>query len=322
MKISSVYRPNNTSKEAEMQLKLVHRSVWIIPLLIALLAAQSWLSSAPALDLVRPNDKPALVQSMRVIELEGAHNFRDIGGYETEDGQTIKWGQIYRSDKLSELTDDDYVELTERNIQQVIDFRSDGERLTAQTDWRGEDIPDITELSIGGSAADWSNKLATQLRSGDFTGTDIRATFIDMYGAIPLDNTAQYRDMFDLLVETDNRPVVIHCTSGKDRTGIGTALILSALGVPRDTIITDFLLTNETIDLERTAPNVAAQFSRNREEPLDAEDLKPLIGVELSYIETYFAIVEEEYGSVDTYLRDGLDLTAEEQASLKTQLLQ
>ena len=67
---------------------------------------------------------------------------------------------------------------------------------------------------------------------------------------------------------------------------------------------------------------MAAQFSRNREAPLDAEDLKPLIGVELGYIETYFAIVEEEYGSVDIYLRDGLDLTAEEQASLKTQLLQ
>ena len=99
-------------------------------------------------------------------------------------------------------------------------------------------------------------------------------------------------------------------------------LILSALGVPRDTIIADFFLTNETIDLERTALNVAAQFSRNREAPLDAEDLKPLIGVELGYIEAYFTIVEEEYGSVDIYLRDGLDLTAEEQASLKTQLLQ
>lgn len=319
MKIS-VYRSNNISKKTETSF---HRSVWIIPILIALsVAAPSWLSSAHALDLVRPNDTPALVQSIRVIELEGAHNFRDIGGYKTKDGKTVKWGQIYRSDKLSELTDDDYAELTNRNIQQVIDFRSDGERLTAQTDWRGEDVPDIIELSIGGSAAGWSNKLGKQLRSGDFTGADIRATFIDMYGAIPLDNTAQYRDMFDLLVDTDNRPVVIHCTSGKDRTGIGTVLILSALGVPRDTIITDFLLTNETIDLERTALNVAAQFSRNRETPLDAEDLKPLIGVELGYIEAYFTIVEEEYGSVDNYLRHGLDLTAEEQASLKTQLLQ
>lgn len=320
MKRLSAYRSNGIIDGAKTPL---HRSFWIALILIVLLVATpGGLLSALALDLTRPNDTPVLVQSTRVIKLEGAHNFRDIGGYETKDGRAVKWGQIYRSDKLSNLTDNDYTALSERHIQQVIDFRSDGERLTAQTDWRGEDVPKIQELSIGGNTADWSNRLAEQLGSGDFTGADIRATFLDMYRTIPLDNTEQYRDMFDLLVETTNLPVVIHCTSGKDRTGIGVALILSALGVPRHTIIADFLLTNEVIDLERAAPIVAAQFSRNRDEPLDPEDLKPLLGVELSYIEAYFTTIEEQYGSVDHYLRDGLDVTAEEQAILKAQLLQ
>jgi protein-tyrosine phosphatase len=261
-------------------------------------------------------------QGIRVIELEGARNFRDIGGYETADGRTVKWGQVYRSDKLSDLTQADYKVLDDIDLETIVDFRSDAERADAQTKWGNDDDPDILNLSIGDNAADWSSTLSRQLRSGNFTKDEITATFIDMYRAIPIDAAGQYKIMFERLADGYNRPLLMHCTAGKDRTGVGTALILSALGVPRTTIMDDFLLTNEVADVDRALYFVARGFGERAGHEIDPESLRPLVGVDAAYLETTFETIESEYGSVNAYLTEALGVTPDIRTQLQNALLE
>ncbi len=261
------------------------------------------------------------VDRSRVIELEGARNFRDIGGYETADGRTVKWGEIYRSDKLSDLTAADYETLDDIDLETIVDFRSDAERADAQTVWGNNDDPEILNLSIGDNAADWSSTLSRQLQSGDFTKEQITDTFIDMYRAMPIDAAEQYKTMFARLADGEHRPLLMHCTAGKDRTGVGTALILSALGVSRETIMADFLLTNDVADVDRALPFVAAGFSKRAGHEIEPETLRPLVGVDAAYLETTFETIDAEYGSVDAYLDEALGVTPDVRTALQKSLL-
>ena len=245
---------------------------WLLVFLLGPLSACSLLpreANSPVLETQAP---------ARVVALVGESNFRDLGGYATADGRTTKWGQIYRSGKLSDLTTADYETIKGLNLETVVDFRSDQEREDAPTKWQGASKPEIVDLPIGGNAADWSSDLSRMLRTGIFSKQEIRQTFIQSYTEIPIQNTAEYKALFDHILTQQDRPLLFHCTSGKDRTGIGAALLLSALGVPRETIMKDFLLTNEVVNIDRALPFMAKAFSARAGHEIDPEALRPLDG--------------------------------------------
>ena len=254
----------------------------------------------------------------RVIGIKGQRNFRDIGGYQTEKGQSVKWSRIYRSGKLSDLTVDDLEKMTDLNIDLVIDFRSESERDGEPSKFQGAEI---LELPIGGTVADWSTTLSTQLQSGQFTEDEIRQTFIQAYEQIPMDNQAEYRAFFDQILDQKDGAIVFHCTSGKDRTGIGTALLLSALDVPRNVILEDYMLTNEAAGVDRGLPFIAKAFSQRAGRQIEPESLRPLVGVEEVYLQTTFKTIEDQYGSMDRYLEQALGLTEVKRAALREKLL-
>ena len=168
---------------------------------------------------------PADAEPGRWIILEGANNTRDIGGYRTADGRNVRWKTVYRSGELSGLTDAGCEAFCGLGISRVIDFRN---RLASSPLFGGDapcvfDAAVVTLLQVGGSDADSTAPVYVQKVQ---------------------DNADSYRQAFELIADPVNLPLLYHCVSGKDRTGIMTALLLTLLGVDRETVIADYRLSD------------------------------------------------------------------------------
>src|SRR5947207_8272515 len=178
------------------------------------------------------------VTPARHLMLSGASNFRDLGGYPTSDGRTVRWRQIFRSNHLGHLTDDDVSVLRQLGVRSAFDFRGAEERTEALCG-----MPEITVHSLPVEPT-----VVAALRAIAAAGTPLATSHAvevmrDSYRSYVQQNTPRFRALFEHLLE-DTAPLVIHCTAGKDRTGFACALILHTLGVPDEVISEDYLLTN------------------------------------------------------------------------------
>jgi protein-tyrosine phosphatase len=240
----------------------------------------------------------------RHLALEGAPNFRDLGGYVAEDGRSVKWGMFYRSDNLSELTPEDLERLSSLGIRLVCDLRGPSEWTGHPDRLPAVDPPEVSHLEIWDESFD-ADGIRAAILSGDFD-VDLRQMLIDGNRMFATRFADRYRDMFARIREPLNLPALVHCTAGKDRAGFASALILRTLGVPISTVYEDFLLTNHytASKIERTllAVRVMSLFR------VDPERVRPVLGVEPAYLDAAFAAIEENYGSFDTYRRDALGL--------------
>ncbi len=230
---------------------------------------------------LQPAKGNPVVVSIRRLPLEGAPNFRDLGGYRTSDGHQLRWGTAYRSGQLSGLTENDYKYLSSVGLRLVCDFRVDGERQRYPTKWKGEALPEIIASSIDTvSYAGQASSLAEHMQN--------------VYRRMPFDAAQQYAGLIRRMINGD-LPILWHCTAGKDRTGLFSALLLTILGVPRETVVEDFLLTNKYVG----ANSVVA-----------------------SNLDLGFQVINEKYGSVENYAREALKLSAEDLAKLRARLLE
>ncbi|MDF7638025.1 tyrosine-protein phosphatase [Lactobacillus sp. ESL0791] len=184
----------------------------------------------------------------RIVSLDGPLNFRDVGGYQNESGQTVKWNKIYRSDSLSSLSARDQVKLTKLRITVDCDLRSAYEK-NASPDllWPKAEYVDVP-VYADSRDGNHSNKIYRFLHHIP----DLKNNFIgQIYQETLLNSHSQeiFTKIFaQLLVLPENEALVYHCSAGKDRTGMVSALILLALGVSDDTIARDYLLTNKLYD--------------------------------------------------------------------------
>ena len=260
------------------------------------------------------SDVPELYAGMpehvkrRHLALEGAPNFRDLGGYTTEDGHSVKWGLFFRSDNLHELTDADLERFGELGIRLVCDFRGPEERSEEPDRLPTLDPPAVAELEIWDESFS-AGSLRERIRSGDLEGLDLGELLIRGNILFATRFADRYAAMFERITQPQNLPALVHCTAGKDRAGIASALVLRTLGVPLETLNDEFLLTNHYTaeKIERTILK-ARVFSFFR---VDAEKLRPILGVERRYLEAGFKAIDENYGSFETYRRDALGLDDE-----------
>jgi protein-tyrosine phosphatase len=231
--------------------------------------------------------------SDRRLSFDGAVNFRDLGGYDAGQGRCTCWRRIFRSDSLAELTEADWIRLTALNLSAVIDFRVPEERQRHPN--RLPPDAGFRTIEIGF----WPEGVAetlTALREGIIDVARIERDTLNQYRRYPVEHEAEYRLMLETVEEAAGRPLLIHCVSGKDRTGFGAAIILMALGVSRTLILEDYVLTNSyRRDIShlmppRTAPAIARAFT----------DANP------RYLEAAFAAIDRKYGSADAYLEKGL----------------
>ena len=258
----------------------------------------------------------AVVLAERQLPLEGAPNFRDLGGYETYDGRRIKWGKLYRSSKLSELTDADLHHVHRLGITLVCDFRQlleqqlEPSRLTGHPARRAS-LP-VTPGSL--------NRFLEGLQSGVIAVEDSAELMQAINRELVSHQMPQYAEMFRLLLLEDQQ-VLIHCASGKDRTGFGAALILDVLGVEEERIVDDYLLTNRYLPLEREFEKLSGALTDETGEPVPHEVLKPLLEVRPEYIAACFEEIRKRYESKEHFFETALDLDEEKLAILRERYL-
>ena len=240
----------------------------------------------------------------RLIALEGGCNFRDLGGYETRDGRRVRQGHLYRSGVLAYFTPKDHETLSQLGIRAICDLRRNEERLHEPTKW-----PNETEVQF----LHWDDELertSTRKLYGGLTSADTRAAMLELYHGMPLWLHSRLRGLFEC-VATGVVPMVFHCSAGKDRTGLAAALLLSVLGVQRDTILADYAVTNEAVDLEyflRLRRKSALGLGSVKHPLLDMpEEVRgPMLRADTDYLATALAQIEREYRSVDAYLSEAL----------------
>ena len=250
----------------------------------------------------------------RHLALEGAPNFRDLGGYATADGHTVKWGTFYRSDNLAHLTDADLEKVSALGLKLVCDFRSEPEKADESDRLPAVNPPAVAAFPIGAESF-MVKDLRKRISSGDLDGLDLRAMMIEGNRQFATRFAPNYAAMFERITQPENLPALVHCTAGKDRAGFASAMILSVLGVPRETVMEDYLLTNHyTAAATEKRLRMIKVFSLFR---ADTDALRPLFRVEPAYLDAAFEAIEKEYGDFDTYRRNALGLDDAEVAAFK-----
>ena len=233
----------------------------------------------------------------RVVELEKAYNVRDLGGYPAAAGKTVRWGLVYRSGDLHTLSDGDVEELRRRGIATVVDFRTDRER---------EDEPHRLPATVRHVA----DLPITPGNLPDFeTLTDKEAAdiLVRVNRELVTEARPQYRAFFRELADPANLPLLFNCSAGKDRTGLAAALFLSSLGVDRETVFGDYLLS-------------AVHLRDKYQSQIDENPgLAPLYTVRREYLQAAFDEIDSRYGGTEAYLREQLGVDVELMRRLYTE---
>lgn len=242
----------------------------------------------------------------REVKLEGAINFRDIGGYQTKDGNHVKWGKIYRSAALDKLTDHDLKTLQEKHLALIADFRGPFEVKAAP-----DKLPaGATRISLpAGSEQIGDSNYAKVMMKQMANDSSLIGFYSDTRSF-----KDRYKPMFDDLLSLNaDSALLFHCTAGKDRTGIAAALVLYALGVDENTIMQDYLATN----YYRTAENERAIAGMVKFYGLDEKMARNMMAAKEEYLNATFASINKQYGSIDKYLQKEMGLSKKKLKQLR-----
>jgi protein-tyrosine phosphatase len=234
----------------------------------------------------------------RLVPLEGGINFRDLGGYATTAGRTVKWRHVYRSGMMARLTPADKAELTARGIRAVVDFRTTVEQQADPSHWVHEN-----GLTFWSRDHDETfGNIHQMAEKGIATEAEAHQVMIEGFRFLPFQQAEAYAAMFRLIAAGEV-PLVFNCTAGKDRTGGAAVLVLAALGVPRETIAADFHMTERAVDLRKAFAHRAHPDSHKY------TGLDPRAGAVIGRAHPDWAMalldaVEEKCGSVEGYLAE------------------
>lgn len=252
------------------------------------------------------------VASERRLGMEGTPNFRDFGGYPTADGRRVKWGYLYRSGQLSALTEADVTLLASLELDLVCDFRREDEQEAEPSKLPAEKSPRIASLPIvPGSNA----RFFEEAGQDGWTGREPMFEFmVHINHDFAQSQTETYARMFREILALDDTRLLVHCAAGKDRTGFAAAIILLALGVSRDVVMQDYMLTRQFFLPENELDRLRKKYAM---EHIDVEAILPMLEVHEDYLSRALAYIDEHFGSVEAYLSEALAVGESELAELR-----
>lgn len=257
----------------------------------------------------------ASASSARFVEIAGALNFRDLGGYPGADGRTTRWRVLYRSGSSHRISEDELDHLRARGLRYVFDLRSTRERQNHPSTLK--DLERITYRFIAHDRL--PGDIRRTLRTPNATATEARAMMTAMYRQLPTLFRDAYTDLFRHL-ENGDLPLVFNCAAGKDRTGVAAALILSALGVPRDVVREDYLLTERCF--EQSCDFVLSGRLSRLFNDVGRSLWEPVMRADAAYLDAMFDGLIERHGSVWGYLQGELGMSEESLTRLRSNLLE
>ena len=243
------------------------------------------------------------------IALQNASNLRDLGGWPTRGGRSVRTGLVFRAPALVDLSTADEARIAELGLRTVCDFRGVRERAQAPVRVAGaRDLSLPIEPSVGAGLRDI---LRTGEAGGELSPGELMGLLRDAYCAYALQSHARYRAVFAAILAPDGLPLLMHCSAGKDRTGFGSALLLTALGVAWEHVLQDYLATNRL--WRRETANTLFNL------PPALKDV--LLGAHAPMLAGAFAAIDDEYGSMDAYFTHALGLNDALRADLANRLL-
>ncbi|MDI2127782.1 tyrosine-protein phosphatase [Yinghuangia seranimata] len=268
------------------------------------------------------NPLGGVVVASRGVGLQAASNTRDIGGYKAAYGLTVKYGQVFRSDALTKLTDADLAKLGTLGVKTVADLRTDFE-----LNLNGPDkVPAGSELlrapiSDGGMYGKLNEVIASKdpVKQQELLGNGNAEKLLLDANRSFVNDPAQRAQFASVIKRIANgEKVLYNCSAGKDRTGWMTAVLLTAVGVDRATVTQDYLLSNTFLKAANDRTKMGLKYAGLMQNP---DLLDPLLGVQQQYLDAAFDEVTKQFGTFDRFLRDGLDLDRATLAKLRLQLL-
>ena len=240
------------------------------------------------------------------VVLEGATNFRDLGGYATTSGQMTKPGKIFRSDALHRLTDNDHRRVSELGLRLVCDLRYGEER-----EREPSRLPDTVEVLHVGLATRPDESFADSLDVEQRTEANALTYLTENYRQYPHLYAGAYRTILKRLSDLEDGSMVIHCTAGKDRAGTAAAMFLLTLGVSYETVLEDYLKTNLYWDRGDRPPG---------DWPRDV--VEAIFTARAEYLNAALGVIDTEFGSFASYLSEIVGFSAAEQSALKARMLE
>jgi protein tyrosine/serine phosphatase len=256
----------------------------------------------------------------RVLRTTGVHNFRDYGGYALSGGSSLLRGRLYRCGELAQPTDSDLKLIESLALAAVVDLRGRGERRMAPCRFPpGFSAPVF--FSDGETAHSHAAPHVEALIHA-LGAEQARLRMLNGYTSMPfrplLVNVLQL--YFRAVADSDG-PTLVYCTAGKDRTGFAVALLHSALGVHRDDILEDFLLTNTAGDTEARIAAIRNDMDRRFSATLSEEAIRVVSSVEAQWLERAFEVIANRHASIDAYLTEVLQVTPQIRDALAKRLV-
>ncbi|MEO0436248.1 MAG: tyrosine-protein phosphatase [Pseudomonadota bacterium] len=243
----------------------------------------------------------------RHLDLEGCPNFRDAGGYETKAGP-LGWRRLFRSGHLADVSEAGRASLARLGIELVIDLRRADERKLEPSTLAGAKL--ITAEITPGSQASAIYADSTKLGGA----AEMHRFMCEINREFVTSQTSVFARLYEELLDSGAKRVLFHCSAGKDRTGFAIAMLQLALGVAKEDVERDYLLSAKYYLPEEHMARVRKKYPVDH---LSDEDLRPMLETNGEYLRTAFAAIESAYGSIAKYLVAGLGLTPTEQARLR-----
>jgi protein tyrosine/serine phosphatase len=254
-------------------------------------------------------------------EFEGIANFRDFGGWATEDGGQVRRGLLFRSANHSQATIGDLQRMAQLGITLVVDLRRPPERRRDPAPTHESFTARVLHDRISPDDESIAPHL-TFLQNVEKGEPWVLEWLTSSYSSYPFDEaySAIFRDYFHALADNEGG-VVVHCQAGKDRTGVLCALTLTALGVDRETIYRDYLETNRSTDVDGRLPALVERFQAERDHPVDVGMVRAAMSADARYLDAAFAEVEARHGDVHAYLEQALGVTPAMRQAIRRRLV-
>jgi protein-tyrosine phosphatase len=254
------------------------------------------------------DDRYEQIVASRLVLMDSIPNFRDLGGYRTAAGdKTVKWGKVFRSGETGTLREWDLQRLRKMNIKTIIDLRTESEVAVSPVSF-----PDVRIVSV--PVVSDVDHIIRQIMEGRVRKGDVSLFMQDMYLRF-VNDTQPFEQALSVFLEEDNYPVLFISSRGKDRAGFLSALLLSALDVPEQTILSDYAGVNDYINLKRYNPLV-------RQKDMDVQEAMTVaLSANEAFLNLTFLKIRKEHGSFDSYLREELHISEKQKEKLKSILL-